>query len=67
MIRIDVVMVSVSGDEIETFARPDPVATWVAIEADVIVVPFSSIETEQKSHPTATEITSPTETDSEKS
>ena len=41
MIRIDVVMVSASGDEIETFAGPVPVATWVAIEGDATVVHFS--------------------------
>lgn len=64
---IEVVTVSVSADDIDIFAKPVPEATTVAIEVEVVTEPFSSMETEQKSHPTATEMTSPSVTDSEMS
>ena len=49
------------------FAKPVPEATTVAIEVEVVTEPFSSMETEQKSQPTATEMTSPSDTDSDMS
>ena len=64
---MEVEIVSVSTEDIEILAKPVPEATTVAIEVEVVIDPFSSIETEQKSQPTATEITSPSDTDSEMS
>jgi hypothetical protein len=64
---MEVVIVSVFAEDIEILAKPVFEATTVAIEVEVVVEPFSSIETEQKSQPVATEITSPSDTNSEKS
>ena len=64
---IDVVIVSNSCVVMEIYAKPVPEATVVAMVVEVVVEPFSSIETEQKSQPTATEMTSPSDTGSLKS
>ena len=60
-------MVSVSTDEIEILARPVSEATTVAIDVEVVTDPFSSIDTEQKPQPTATDMMSPSNTGSERS
>ena len=64
---IDVVIVSNSCVVMEIYAKPVPEATVVAMVVEVVVEPFYSIETEQKSQPTATEMTSPSDTGSLKS
>ena len=61
---MDVVIVSDSCVVMEIYAKPVAEATTVAIVEEVVVEPLSSIETEQKSQPTATDMTSPSDTGS---